>query len=107
MEHYVYMYIMLYMDDDTEKINEIESISEESEIPYVYGIYNDVNVQINNVYDVMNKNNEDPFQEDYDKINEVQNTEENSKPYILNYIPTWIYEIYCKIYDGIEEYYGL
>lgn len=95
------------MDDGTGKINEIESIPEESETPYVYGSYNDVKVQINNVYDFMNKNNEEPFQKEFDKMNEVQNTEEKSKPFIVKCIPSWIYDIYCNISNGIEEYYGL
>ncbi len=104
---------MLYMDDNTGKINEIEYISqenvvpEESEIPYVYGSYNVVKDQINDVYDFMNKINEDPFQEEFNKIIEVQNAEDNSKPFILNYIPSWIYDIYCNIYNGVEEYYGI
>jgi hypothetical protein len=101
------------MDDDTGKINEIEYISqenvvpEESKIPYVYGSYNDVKDQINDVYDFMNKINEDPFQEEFNKIIEVQNAEDNSKPFILNYIPSCIYDIYCNIYNGVEEYCGI
>jgi fructose-1,6-bisphosphatase len=55
----------------------------------------------------MNKINEDPFQEEFNKIIEVQNAEDNSKPFILNYIPSCIYDIYCNIYNGVEEYCGI
>ena len=100
---------MLSIDDNKGKMDELEPILEDDTVPNdsqiqdIYGKLNDLTIQINSLYDVMKKFNEDAFQNEFHKMN----TKEESTSFIVNYIPTRIYDIYCNVYNGIEEYYGL